>query len=131
MPMNKKEQAEMQRLRDDLALARAMRWPDYPKPAAITLEQIKANLVDGGIRYGHAQKVARGWFYNAFSQSLSYGCSDGHFHDRNGDTTSTQQIGYMFATKADAARALRCDLTIEYATKLAAVDRIIAEAEAE
>lgn len=131
MAMNKKEQAAMNRLRDDLALSRAMRWPDYPKPAAMSVEQIKANLVDGGTKHGRPQRVARGWFYNAHNGYLSYGCSDGYFHDRVGDTTSSQTAGYMFATKAEAARAMRHDMTIAFAAKLAAVDRMIADAEAE
>lgn len=129
--MNKKELAEMQRLRDDLALSRAMRWPDYPKPASMSAEQIKANLVEGGTKHGRPQLVARGWFYNAHNGYLSYGCSDGNYHDRMGDVTSTQTAGYMFATKVDAARAMRHDMTIAFAAKLAAVDRMIADAEAE
>jgi hypothetical protein len=134
MAMNKKELAEVDRLRSDLALARAMRWPSYAKPASMTHEEIKASLVDGGKRFGVTQRVARGWFYNAYLGShsahrVTYGCSDGLNHDSDGDTTSTQQMGRMYATKREALQALRLDLTETCAKVLAAVDRQIDEEE--
>lgn len=134
MAMNNKEKAEMERLRADLALARAMRWPSYPKPAPVTAQWIKDNLVDGGVRYGQPQKVARGWFYNAYlggysSPSATYGCSDGVHHNTQGDTTASQNAGRMFATKREALEALRIDLTEMVAKVLAGVDRQIDEAD--
>jgi len=132
--MNKKEQAEMQKMRDDLALARAMRWPDYPKPAPMSRDEIKAKLVEGGIQFGRRQMVARGWFYNAYlgwysAPRATYGCSDGLNHNSEGDTTSTQNVGRLFVTQSDALRALRLDLTEQCARVLAAVDRQIADAD--
>jgi hypothetical protein len=132
MAMNKKERAEMDRLRDDLALSRSLRWPDYPRPKKVSLEWIKANLVSGGIKYGHPQEVARGWFYNAnigsYSQyTVTYGCSDGIYHNRDGDTPSSQNIGRMYATRLEALQALRIDLTEQCARILADVDKQIAE----
>lgn len=131
MAMTKAEKAEMDRLRNDLALARAMRWPSYAKPARMTYDQIRDNLVDGGVKWGSRQKVARGWFQNAYSQRVSYGCSDGTFHSQGGDTTSSQNMGEMWATKADALRAMRLEMTEDFAKKLAAVDRQIEEAESD
>lgn len=131
MAMTKAEKAEVDRLREDLALARAMRWPSYPKPAPMTRAEIDANKVDGGIRYGQPQRVARGWFPNAYDQRVTYGCSDGIHHDRGGNTTSSQQMGVMYAAKADALRAIRIEMTLAFAKKLAAVDQQIDEAEAE
>lgn len=135
MAMNKKEQAEMQRLRDDLALARAMRWPDYPRPAPVDREWIKDNLVEGGVKYGHASKVARGWFYNAYVGGMSghgvtHGCSDGIHHSTSGDATTTQNMGRMYATKREALQALRLDLTEQCAHILAGVDRQLADCDA-
>lgn len=135
MAMNKKEQAEMQRLRDDLALVRAMRWPDYPRPSPVNREWIDANLVDGGEQYGRRQKVARGWFYNAYLGSISghgvsYGCSSGMSHNTHGDTTTTQQMGRMYATKREALQALRLELTEKCAGVLAAVDRQLTDCDA-
>ena len=124
MAMNKKEQAEMDRLRSDLALARAMRWPSYPKPAPVTREWIDANLVDGGLKYGKPQRVARGWFINSYVSFVSaphvtFGCSDGYNHDREGDTTAVQQMGCMYATKEEALQALRWEVTERVAAILA------------
>lgn len=136
MAMNKTERAEMERLRNYLALARAMRWPSYPKPAPMSLEQIRANLVFGGIKYGTAkQKVARGWFINSYlgggfhQHQATYGCSDGNNHSTEGDVTTSQNRGEMYATKADALRALRIELTEKMAKVLANVDRQIEESE--
>lgn len=132
MAMNKSEKAEMDRLRHDLALARAMRWPDYPRPAPMTREDIAANLIDGGMKYGSPQKVARGWFVfshlGGFSDGrVSYGCSDGIHHSAEGDATTTKQMGVMYATKRDALHVLRLELTEKCAEILARVDRMIAE----
>lgn len=134
MAMTKAEKAEMERLRADLALARAMRWPDYPKPASMTRDEILANLVEGKDEFGRPSKVARGWFINSYlggwgGFTPSYGCSNGYSHNSNGERTTTQQMGVMYATKADALRAVRHELTEKMATILANVDRQIAEEE--
>ena len=134
MAMNKFERAELKRLWADLALARAMRWPSYVKPSPVTPEWIKANLVDGGIRYGSPQKVARGWFYNAYlgthsEPDATYGCSNGISHNRDGDTITTQNMGRMYETKLEALQALRLDLTEQCAKLLASVDSKIADEE--
>ena len=128
MAMNKKEQAEMDRLRSDLALARAMRWPSYPKPAPVTREWIDANLVDGGMQMGRRQRVARGWFINSYidgygSPRATFGCSDGYGHNSDGDTTTTQKMGRMYATKEEALQALRWEVTERVAAILAGIDR--------
>ena len=124
----------MAELEHALLLARAMRFPDYPVPRPMTYEEIKANLVEGGVRHGHPQKVARGWFYNAYIGShtsyggrVTYGCSDGIHHSTEGDTTTTQDCGRMYRTKADAVMALRHDLTTQCAEILAKVDRLLAD----
>jgi hypothetical protein len=133
MAMNKKEQAEMDALRNALAEAKAMRWPDYPAPAPVTRQWIEANLVDGGMKYGRPQKVARGWFYNSHlggygSPGVTYGCSDGMNHDKVEDKTSVQGAGRMYATKLEALQALRIELTQRCAGILASVDRQILDA---
>lgn len=134
MAMNKKEQAEMEALRDALAKAKAMRWPDYPMPAPVTRQWIDANLVDGGIKYGKPQKVARGWFTYSHIDGYrrpgaSYGCSDGINHDTSSDTTSTQNMGRMYATKLEALQAVRIEVTQRVAGILASIDRQISEVE--
>lgn len=122
MAMNKTEQARVEQLEDALARARALRWPGYHSPAPMTLADIQANLVDGGKKWGITQKVARGYFANAHAQRVTYGCSDGIHHNKNGDATDTQQMGRMYALEIDAWRAIRHELTIEYAKTLAKID---------
>lgn len=126
--MTKKEQAEFERLRSDLALARAMRWPDYPKPASMTAQEIAAAKVPGGTRYGHPQMVAMGWFQNSYSRRVTLGCSDGVHHSTDGNTTGSQNAGIMYRDKADAWRAMRHELTEKYAKELAEIDRQITAA---
>lgn len=128
MAMTKTEKERMDRLEKAVALARSMRWPEYPEPAPMTQEEKKAALVDGGTRYGQIQRVARGWFHNSHSKTVTYGCSDGIGHSPTGDTTSSQGAGLMFATKVDALRAMRLEMTERYAEELAKVDAEIQDA---
>lgn len=134
MAMTKAEKARMAELEHALGLARALRFPDYPVPTPMTREEIKASLVDGGTRYGKAQQVARGWFYNAYlggagdyANRVTYGCSDGIGHDRDGDTTSSQNMGRMYRTRGEAVMAMRHELTTACAEVLAKVDRMLVE----
>lgn len=136
MAMNKKELAEMERLRADLALARALRWPSYPKPKPVTREWIEANLIDGDPKYGSGRpsRIAQGWFYSAYlggyrGPDVSHGCSDGLYHSPSDPRkTTTQNMGRMYATKAEALMALRHDVTETVANILARIDRDLEEA---
>jgi hypothetical protein len=128
MAMNKAEAGEMTRLRQDLMLARALRWPDYPTPHPMTEAEIKASLTVEAQSYGHNQMVAVGWFQNTYTSRVTKGCSNGHGHNRNGLGTSTQGMGQMYATEADAYRAMRMEMTEDFAKNLAAVDAQIVEA---
>ena len=127
--MTKAEQKRMADLEEALALARSMRWPEYNLPASMTESEIRANLVDGGIRYGSPQKVARGYFTNSHTGRVTYGCSDGIHHSADGDTTTTQGMGVMYLTEADAWRAVRYRMTERFARELAKVDQKISETE--
>lgn len=131
MAMNKSEQAEMARLRRDLELVRALHWPPYPMPAPMTEEEIKANLVDGGMRYGKPERVARGWFAHPSSERprVTYGCSNGMHCNSTGDATVSQGMGTMYPTKLDALHVIRLKLTEKYAEALVEIDRMIAEEE--
>lgn len=127
MAMTKAEQARMAELEEALRMARAMRWPGYPAPAPMTQADIKANLVEGGIKWNQPQMVARGWFAHTGSNpGVSYGCSDGTNHNSDGSTTSTQQMGRMFFTEREAWRMVRVSLTEKFAKELARVDAQIA-----
>lgn len=131
MSMNKAEKAEMAALRDALALSRAMKFPDYAVPNAMSTAEIMEAR-------GGWSGVVRGWFYVAslggiggYSNTVTYGCSNGISHNRTGDKTTTQGGGRMYRTKLDALQALRHDLTKEAAKELAHVDAMLMEAATE
>lgn len=129
MAMSKKEQQEVERLKAELAMARALRWPSFANPPTMTRDEIKEALVPGGIRYGSPCKVARGWFMNSHSRSVTYGCSDGYRHAREGDAPGSQECGRMYRTEADAWRAMRHEATLRAAKELADIDAQIERSE--
>lgn len=123
MAMTKAETARVAQLEQDITLLKAMKWPDYGRPASMTRADIEANLVDGGTRYGATQKVARGWFASSYDRgSVSYGCSNGVSCNGSGDITSTQGMGRMFWTELHAWQAVRLEMTERFAATLARVD---------
>ncbi|ABS14238.1 hypothetical protein Oant_1522 [Brucella anthropi ATCC 49188] len=126
--MNKTEKAEMERLRHDLALSRALRWPSYPSPSPMTRDDIEASKCDVVARFGTSSKVARGYFANVHSIRVDKGWSDGFRHGYS-DNSSTQGMGRLFRTDVEAWQYLRHEVTVRYAGELAFIDRMIAEAE--
>lgn len=131
MAMTKAEKVIVEELEVSISLLRALAWPQYPSPALMTEADIRANLIEGGIKCGFHERVCRGWFANSYSQTVSYGCSNGVHHDRLGNTTSTQGMGLMLWTEADAWKVIRHELTHEFAKKLARIDQQIARAQQE
>lgn len=127
MAMTKAEKERMAQLERNISLLKAMKWPDYSKPASMTKADIEANLVQGGKQYGSVQRVARGWFSNSYDQGrVSYGCSNGTNHSSSGDITTTQGMGRMYASELEAWRAIRHEMTERFASVLARVDGEIA-----
>lgn len=127
MPMTKAEKARMEELETALALC----WPSYPAPSPMTREQIEAAKIkliprDTSV-YRTGREGAIGWFYNSYTGDVTQGWSDGMYHNtRNvtGDSAS-QRMGEMYRTKAEAAMAMRVEMSRQFAAKLAAIDRII------
>lgn len=118
----------MDELERGIRAAKAMRWPDYGRPAPMTRQEIEASKVMGGAKQGRVQMVARGWFAGSHDRgTVSFGCSDGVHHDRSRDTTSSQNMGVMFKSEADAWRSIRVELTERFAEQLARIDAKIAE----
>ncbi len=130
MAMSKAEKARMEELETALALC----WPAYPAPAPMTREEIEAAKVEVTPRdtsvFRHRTRIALGWFHNAYAGRLDQGWSDGVHHSRNNVTgdSASQNMGQMYRTKAEAAMVMRLEMSRDFAKKLAAVDRIIAEA---
>lgn len=109
--MNKKEQAEMNALKMELALAKALRFtelvlPDIPEP-----------------KPGDA--LVPGYRYNAYYQNprVEPSCSTGTSH---GFGTNTQTISQrpieQYSTRLLALKALRNEMEIQCAKLLAGID---------
>lgn len=123
MAMNKAEKAEMERLRHDLRLAKALHWPDYPRPQNSILPQ------------SFTQGLFVGWWFNAYAghdgDRVAQGCSNGTNHSTSyTDKTTTQRAAPhwgFFDTKREALLALRLEVTEQCAERLAAIDKRIEE----
>jgi len=124
MAMNKAERQRLENLEHDLEIERALRFPCFSRPSPMTIDDIKANLVEGGDKYktGEPEMVARGWFMNEHTGRVTYGCSNGHYHSTDGDTTTSQFAGAMYASQYEALCALRWAATTRAAEKLAEID---------
>lgn len=120
MAMTKAEQKRMADLESDLVLAKALRWPDY-KPLRLDAAAIAA-AKDWG-------DVTAAWWFNAHNLSVGDGCFSSNAHSTHGITkTTTQQVGGpWFETKRDALMALRIEMTMDAAKKLARIDALIAQ----
>ncbi len=124
MAMNKKEQAEVAELRNQLYLARALGWSHAPEPERMPIPT-------------GFNKYANGWDYNAYFGS-SFGRPDaerawtssinhgsGHVTDPSKRPSASQNSKCLFFTRLDALVALRLELEKNTAKILAEVDRKI------
>lgn len=133
MSMTKAEKAEMDALRTARDLARALRWPEYSEPQAMTEAEVRADRsFKMNPRYGADQYACAGWTANLSSYSWSKPEVRQLFSSGSSNTTDpagqnwSQGMGQLYRSKIDALRRLRLELTQEYAGRLAAVDAMIA-----
>lgn len=123
--MNKAEKERMVELETALAL----HWPSYAEPRPMTREEIEAAKVDAPLKDTSVYKSrprAFGWFYNAHNGQITEGWSDGISHCRHGrDGSASQEMGRMYRTREEAAKAMRLEMSRHFATRLSAVDRVI------
>jgi hypothetical protein len=114
--MTKKEQAEMDELRNQLAKAKAFRFT----------EQANEDVMPPS----GFEKLSTGWLFNAHSKRVDVACSSstGHAWGQN-DRTTTQQPRRLYSTKLLALKALRYELEQKFAAELAEVDKRIQEEE--
>ena len=117
--MTKAENTEMNRLRSELAFARALRWPDYPKPERLTRDQLTP------VRNQYSGGVVTAWHQANYETNyrVSEGCSDGVSHNPSGtNKTTSQSVGEFYRTRLEALRVVRHEMTERFAKALAAVD---------
>jgi hypothetical protein len=111
MAMNKKEQAEMERLRDELRLAKALRFTEKVEPDVPIPESFSG--------------LAKGFLYNSYlaEPRVVPACSSSVSHGwGNSDRTTTQQPRRLYSTRLLALRACRHDLEKQCAKLLADID---------
>ncbi|QWY83682.1 hypothetical protein [Rhizobium phage RHph_X2_26] len=127
MAMNKAERAEMDALKTELALERALRWPCYHKPVALSAMEIDA------WRERHGVEVMPGWFFNSYARRVTHGCTGRHGSDTQNPEGKymSRERSPMYRTKVEALMALRHALTLEHARGLAILDAEIEEADKE
>ena len=123
MAMTKAERAEF----EQIATEAALRWPTEAEPQPVTLEHIKAHLVQVTPRDQSIHKnklVYQGWVMNAYSGVVEHAWSDGLYHGRGNWTgdSSSQSMGQLYATKREAIIAMRWAMCREMAKRLRAVD---------
>ena len=108
MAMTKKEQQVMADLKTDLAMARALAWPNFPCP-----DQLPPAAWD---------KVQHGWTMNAYSANVSEVWRKGSIHYTQANLHGgSRGPCKMWATEAEAYQALYHALARQYGTVMAKV----------
>jgi len=124
--MTKAERAYIEGLETKLAFS----WPKEAEPTPLSVEEIKAMATEvkpkdqsAGFR---SRKITLGWFVNAYSVSVTQGWSDGVYHSQHNTTgdMASQRPGIMYATKREAALAMRWEMCRDFATKLRRAETI-------
>lgn len=109
MAMNKKEQAELEELRKQLAIAKAFRFTEPVERDVQPPESYSA--------------LATGWVYNEYNCMVSVACSNSVHHAvGRTDKTNTQRPISMYSSKLLALKGLRNALEQKYAKALADID---------
>ncbi len=111
--MNKKELAEVERLKTELLEAKALRFTDL-----ITPDVDPPDAMSDGL--------AVGFVFNSYGRRIEPACSSSCWHavGRQDKTTSQMPI-QMYSTRLLAMKAMRAELEREYARELAQIDRQI------
>ncbi len=109
MAMTKKEAAAFEALYNELRLAKALRWTE---PIALDVAPPSA--------WG---TLSKGWLYNAYTFCVEVACSsqNGHAFGSN-DKTISQQPQWLYSTKKLALQAMRNEVELDAAKKLARLD---------
>lgn len=111
--MNKKEQAEMEALRHELRLAKALRWTD---PVSRDLPPPPNESKVGTLSRGY-----NGWSWNN-EFSVAKACSSCSSHGGGWEKTGSQRPMHLFSTRLLALRHVRNECEQRAAKTLAAID---------
>lgn len=120
--MNKREQTEMASLREQLALAKALRWIGIEPPKKIPPPSGYGSRYNNGWNFNTYQD---GRIFKAWSESTAHG--DGHLDDSTRRQTGSQNGVSLYTSALDALIGLRLAKEAECARILAQIDRRIEE----
>ena len=120
MAMNKKEQAEFHALRTELAIVSALRWTapverDLPPPAS---GERMSSYTSGFDFNAHSVTVSPAWSSSTV-HSIGYAAPSKY--------SASQNCRTLFSTKLKALQAMRYEVELASAKKLAGIDKMIAE----
>lgn len=116
MAMTKAERAEMDRLREELALARALRYSGMQAPERMPLP-------DTGFQNGWSFNVHSGEVSGMWTERMAHGW--GHRAEGGTGGSVSQNGRRIYSTRRDALIALRLAMEEQSAKKLAAIDALI------
>lgn len=104
----------------ELLLSRAFCFPTQPEPKQMSSDEVKTAVE------ASPKKLITGWFWNAYADNfrITQGCSDWVYHNSNGvDKITTQNMGRIYSSRADAILAARWDMCRRFAAALARLDK--------
>ncbi len=114
MAMNKSEKTAMDDLRQELAIAKALRMTDEVEPDLKPPESF-------GV-------LVKGWIFNSYSLTVNRACTSNVNHSHGSDTATTSKgTMCLYSTKLLALKAMRSQAAREFAVKLATIDKKIEE----
>ena len=114
MGMNKREQAEMESLKQQLREAKALRFTEDVEPDLMPPDA-----------WG---ELVKGWRFNKHNSAVSRGCTSSCLHGFCGDEVlNTRGAIRLYSTKLLCLRGLRHAKELDYAKSLAAIDKLIEE----
>lgn len=118
MAMNKKEQAEMDRLRDELRIAKSFRFTETVEPDVMP-----------PVAYGKENAI-NGWYMNPHNGSVCLAATSSAAHTTSPEIIRaawTQGSKKLYSTRLLALKAGRCAMEQKFAKLLADIDRKIEE----
>ena len=119
MPMNKREQAEVENLRQQLAEAKALRFLGVPEPARMPLPE--TGYINGWEFNAYSTAVGTAWTSANAHSRFSHRTDDNSFESRR-EVAASQNGRRLYATQLDALIALRLAKEREFAAELGKLD---------
>lgn len=125
MAMNKAERKALEDALLERDMARALRWPEYERPVVIPPPSSYGEPTSGFLIIPSRSMTgsAGAGVVKAWSDTLMHGFDS----DKPNRSFGIHGSSPLFATRIDALKGLRMELTEMFAKKLAEVDRLIAE----